>query len=165
MNRSISFDASRRNSGWLVTGIYIIALNFSPAYAHSGAEGIVKERMDMMDKIGKNMKAMKGMIQGKTELSPDKIVSNAESIQSASKHIKKMFPEGSINGPSEALPTIWENWQKFSSLTEELSIESENLKQLSTSQDKRSLMKQFAKVGKICRSCHTDFRKKKSKKE
>ncbi len=104
MNRSISIEVSRGSSAWLVIGICIISLNLSPAYAHGGAEGIVKERMELMDKIGKNMKAMKGVIQGKSELSPEKIANYAESIHLASKHTKEMFPDGSINGPSEAKP-------------------------------------------------------------
>lgn len=133
--------------------------------AHKGAIGVVMERMDLMDKIGDDMKGMKAMVQRKQAFDATKVARHAESIRLASTHIKNVFPEGSLKHPSEALPSIWKDWNKFSSLVDKLSVESEKLTEIAKSQDQRAVMKQFAKVGKTCRNCHTDFRKKKSKKQ
>lgn len=147
----------------ILISFFIIFSLFNKAAAHQGATGVVKERMDLMDKIGKNMKGMKAMIQGKTAFESQTMAEYAESIRLASTHIKKVFPEGSLKGKSEALPDIWKNWDKFSSLSERLTSESKKLKELVYSSDRHLIIKQFAKVGKTCRSCHTDFRKKKEK--
>ena len=135
------------------------------ALAHQGATGVIKERMDMMEDIGDNMKGMKAMVQRKQAFDATKMAMYAESIQKASLDMKKVFPEGSLQHPSEALPSIWQNWDKFSSLADQLVAESEKLREMAKTQDQRAVMKQFARVGKTCRGCHTDFRKKKDKKK
>jgi cytochrome c556 len=148
-----------------LTMLFIITLFSAPSvHAHKGATGVIKERMDMMGKIGKDMKGIKSMMQNKKPYSADQVIRHAESIHQASKKIKNSFPEGSMNHPSEALPSIWKNWKDFSSLADQLTLESERLKEIAATRDKKSVMLQFGKLGKTCRNCHTDFRKKKKKK-
>lgn len=45
----------------------VLTLSVNPAYvsAHSGAKGIVKERMELMKDIGKAMKQLSAMARGK----------------------------------------------------------------------------------------------------
>lgn len=162
---SDNFSRALTNSTFLLIFLISGLLFLNPVFAHSGATGIVKKRMDMMDKIGKNMKNMKAMVQGKKTFIPEVMARHAESISSASTHIKNVFPEGSIKGKSEALPSIWQKWDKFESISKQLTVESKKLKEIALTQNRREIMKQFAKVGKTCRSCHTDFRKKKDEKK
>ncbi|MCP4490821.1 MAG: cytochrome c [Gammaproteobacteria bacterium] len=109
------------------------------------------------------MKVIKNMVQGKVDFDAQTLADYAESIHLASTHIKKVFPAGSLDGKSEALPAIWENWESFSKATDQLTAESSKLKEVAGSADRRAIMKQFKKVGQTCRNCHTDFRKKKDK--
>lgn len=141
--------------------LILLIVAWDQGYAHKGAMGVVKERMDMMDEIGDNMKDIKAMIQRKQPFDAAKMARHAESIRTASMHIKQVFPEGSLNHPSEALPSIWKDWDQFSSLADQLIVEAEKLREVTESEDQQVIMKQFARVGKTCRSCHTDFRKKK----
>ena len=105
------------------------------------------------------------MLQRKQPYDAAKMAGHAESIQQASQHIRKVFPEGSLEHPSEALPRIWQDWDRFTTLVDQLTVESERLRDLAESQDRRVVVRQFARVGKTCRGCHTDFRKKQDKKE
>ena len=82
------------------------------AFAHSGAKGIVKERMDMMSDIGKSMKTIGTMLRN-GEFDPETAKQAALVIQEHAARIPDLFPDGSINGPSEALPSIWTNWEEF----------------------------------------------------
>lgn len=143
----------------LVTGL---GFSFS-ATAHSGAMGVVKERMEVMDNIGKDMKKMKAMIKGKEVFNSIEFSKRAKSINMATGKIPKLFPEGSLQEPTEALPSIWKEWDLFSSLADRLANESNKLQDIAQSNDRRAIMRQFASVGKTCRSCHTDYRKKKEK--
>lgn len=145
--------------------LVLLAMMSAQALAHKGATGVVKGRMEIMDEIGNHMKGMKAMVQRKQPFDAEKMARHAESIRQAATNIKKVFPEGSLKHPSEALPNVWEDWDEFSSLVDKLITESEKLREIATSQDQRAVMKQFGRVGKTCSACHTDFRKKKDKKK
>lgn len=140
----------------------ILTLIFSAAvFAHGNATGIVKERMDMMEKLGKNMKALKSLVRSQSGFDPGKVAELASGIEEVSNHIGATFPEGSNEAPSEALPAIWEDWDRFTGLIEQMNVESARLGEIARDGDKRSVMRQFVKLGKTCRGCHTDFRLKK----
>ena len=46
-------------------------------------------------------------------------------------------------------------------LIEQMNVESVKLGEVARDGDQRSVMRQFVALGKTCRGCHTDFRKKK----
>lgn len=129
--------------------------------AHKGATGVVKDRMTVMSSVGKDMKKIGAMIKGEEPFDAVAIAGHAESIQSMTPDLLEMFPEDSIFGPSEALPVIWENWDEFSALFNRMTEEVGKLQKVSSTEDRRAITMQFAKVGKVCSSCHTDYRKKK----
>jgi cytochrome c556 len=147
-----------RRSRLLLSMIFLLAPGM--VTGHQGATGVVKERMDMMAGIGEDMKGIKAMIQGERPFEAQVFTSHAESIRLAAPRIKNVFPLGSLEHPSEALPRIWEDWDRFTALVDQLTTESERLRDLAESQDRRVVVRQFARVGKTCRGCHTDFRKK-----
>ncbi len=89
--------------------------------AHGGATGIVKERMDAMGMMGKAVKALKAMMQGKAAYDADQVRKQAAVIkQHSGEALTKGFPEGSTQMPSEAKNEIWTDWERFSSLSEQL---------------------------------------------
>ena len=82
------------------------------AFAHGGATGIVKQRID----------GMTAMMRGKRPYDADAVSEAAAIIQShAGPALTDLFPEGSIHGPSEARPDIWTNWSEFQALATRLS--------------------------------------------
>ena len=140
----------------------VIAVSATTAvFAHGGAMGIVKERMDLMSAIGKNMKSVGAMVKGEIKFDPAAIETSAKSIAEHSTKINALFPKGSLDKPTEALPSIWEDWDRFTQLNKELETEANKLAEVAISGDKRAVMMQFAKTGKVCSTCHTDFRIKK----
>ena len=102
------------------------------------------------------------MVKGKTAFDAAAMADSAREIQQTAPEITHLFPEGSLHKPSEALPSVWEEREKFNELAESLIREAGNLNGVAMAGDRRSIMIQFTKVGKTCSSCHTDFRKKKS---
>lgn len=131
------------------------------AQAHGGATGVVKERMEVMKNIGDRMKEVGAMIKGKTTFEAGKIAVHAENIGKASPSITELFPEDSLHKPSEALPSIWKEWDQFAALTTKLTEETKKLAIVAQTGERRAITMQFAKVGKVCSGCHTDYRKKK----
>ena len=78
--------------------------------AHSGATGIVKERMDMFKLNQKHLKAIKSHIRSEDYLS---IIKLADEIRDWAVKMPEYFPEGSNEKPSEASPSIWTDFNGF----------------------------------------------------
>lgn len=133
----------------------------SLTWAHGGATGIVKERMELMMVIGKNMKGIAAMVKGEVAFDAKTVEKSAMVISDHAMKINGMFPKGSLDKPTEALPAIWEDWERFSKLSDNLVSEAKTLAEAAASGEKRAVMVQFAKTGKVCSACHTDFRVKK----
>ena len=144
----------------LILTVFLSIYGFN-VYAHSGAEGIVKERMMKMKTIGESMKSMAVMIRNKSTFDPDKARTHALTIKSHSgKALTDLFPEGSLQQPTEAKPEIWSEWPEFAELAEQLTLTAEAL-EVALDKDHKKRAVAFAKVGKTCSNCHKSFRKKK----
>ena len=89
--------------------------------AHTGATGIVKERMELMKSVGAAMKTLAKMFKGEEPYDADAVRKAATQIQGhGGETMTKLFPEGSLDKPTEALPTIWEDWERFELLAAQL---------------------------------------------
>ncbi|MDA5095767.1 cytochrome c, partial [Aliiroseovarius sp. KMU-50] len=98
------------------------------AFAHGGATGIVKERMDAMDAMGKAVKMITPMMRGETAYDAEVVRQAAATFSDhAGESMTTLFPEGSGGMPSEAKDAIWERWEEFSELAAQLGIYAEGL--------------------------------------
>ncbi len=93
------------------------------ASAHEGATGIVGERMRAMEEVGDAMKVITAMFRGQTDYDADVVSEAAEVIAGhGGEQLTRLFPDGSLDHPTEALPTIWQDWDRFESLARDLSV-------------------------------------------
>lgn len=91
------------------------------AFAHSGATGIYKERMDAMMAMGKVVKSLSAMMRGETAYSAAEVQEGARILKShAGEAMTSQFPEGTTEAPSEARPEIWSDWETFEALATQL---------------------------------------------
>ncbi|MBV1927240.1 MAG: cytochrome c [Rhodobacteraceae bacterium] len=112
----------------IVMGTALAALLAAAAFAHGKATGIVKERMDGMSVMGKTMKALAPMMRGEVAYDAQAVRDGGKQIGShAGEAMTKRFPQGSGGKPSEAKDAIWENWEEFAALAEQLHAYSEGL--------------------------------------
>ena len=132
------------------------------ALAHSGATGIVKTRMDLMKSVADQMKTIGNMVKGAEKYDADQVANAAATIADHAEKIPEMFPDGSIEGPSEALPVIWQDWETFKTITNDMRQKARKLGDVaSQSSDVKEIQPYFAALGKTCVACHEDFRQKK----
>ena len=135
------------------------------ALAHSGATGIVKERMDLMGDVGKATKSIGLMIKGEQPYYAERVAILARQIAaSGGDAMTKLFPKGSIMGPTEARPEIWTDWQRFAEMSKALSDRATALAEgAENARDggANSPKALFAAMAETCKSCHQDFRIKK----
>ena len=125
------------------------------SFSHEGAEGLIKERMDRFKENKKAMKAIKGNLDGDTVI----IAQKASEIEAWAKDMVNFFPEGSTQPPSEALPAIWKEFDRFTDLARANEKAAANLKNLAQSgADTSALSGAFRSLGKTCKDCHNDYK-------
>ena len=133
------------------------------AFAHGGATGIVKERMDAMTEISKNVKVVGQMLKGTAAYNPEEIERAAKAIAGhAGDAMTNLFPEGSLKSPSEASPEIWTGWPEFSDYAGRLQSSAQALEGLAAQgAEQKAVAAAFGKVAATCKTCHEAFRIKK----
>lgn len=111
----------------LITALSLLAVAV-PAATHGGATGIVKERMDAMDAMKDAMKALKGMLIEGRDYDAEAVRGHADTIARHAADIPSLFPKGSLEEPSEALPKVWQSWDEFTALSDDLAVYANALK-------------------------------------
>ncbi len=104
---------------------------------HGGASGVVKERMDAMKEMKDAMKSLSAMFSGKADYDADKVRQAAAVLeQNAGQSLTGLFPQGSDHSPSEAKANIWQEWEQFGQMADDLKLYS---RALAEAADKRAM--------------------------
>jgi cytochrome c556 len=125
------------------------------ALAHTGATGIVKERMDGFKAAKKSMKVLKSAVR---EADFASIAGEAETLNLWFTQLDNYFPEGSNPKPSEALDLIWEEFDTFSSLGQDSANASTALLRAANEGDEDLAREAFSELAASCKACHDDYR-------
>ena len=106
----------------LFAGVVIAgAAASATVFAHSGATGIVGERMNHMKMLGDAVKQLTAMFAGQAPYDAGKVRDLALVVKDhGGSTMTTLFPEGSVQPPSEAKPEIWADWQTFAALADQL---------------------------------------------
>lgn len=113
-----------------IAAAVLIAGTAVTAFAHGGATGIVKERMDAMLAMGRAVKAVAPMMRGETAYDAETVRDAARLFQQhAGESMTKLFPEGTGGMPSEAKDEVWTDWDRFTALAAQLEEYSKGLEQ------------------------------------
>ena len=142
-------------------GIFLGALTAlgGAALAHSGATGIVKERMDGMKAMSDATKAIGAVKTGVLPYSADLMRRAAEELRRHAEAAHVLFPEGSATGKSEALPSIWAERQGFDQLLNDLIAAATRLE--AVAEDEAAALITADQVAATCKDCHAKYREKK----
>ena len=136
-----------------------LSLTAFGAFAHSGATGVVKERMDGMKAMSNATKALGAAKAGVVPFTPDLVTRAATELRTQAEAAKTLFPEGSAMGPSEALPAIWTERAGFDALLDDLIEATDALE--AAAGDEAAASSAADAVAKTCKDCHAKYRKKK----
>jgi len=105
-----------------------VALLGAAAFAHSGATGVVKQRMEGMGAMGKAVKMVAPMMRGEIAYDAEVVRGVAKVIRMhAGETLTALFPEGSAGMPSEAKVSIWSDWERFAEMAAQLEVYAEGL--------------------------------------
>ncbi len=91
------------------------------AVAHTGASGVVLQRMNGMTAMKDTVAELAPMMQGAVPYDALIVSEGASVIAShAGETMLALFPEGSLEGVTYAKPEIWSAWREFAATAEEL---------------------------------------------
>lgn len=146
----------------LLVAFYVLAVTPVALVAHEDANGVVKERMDLMETQKDAMKVIGAMAKGEAPFDSVKAGKAAQKIETTAAEIVDLFPEGTLGPKSEAKPEIWTQWDKFTADAEGLEIAAKALK-TSLADESPEWKAKFKGVIDACKACHKTFRAEKKK--
>lgn len=128
------------------------------ALAHEGHEhatGVVRERMILMEDMGKRLLAISKRLRANKDL--DRITLDARAIHEMAGRITAQFPPGSTQSPTAAKSAVWQEWPDFSEKAKALEAQAKKFAEMTTA-DGKALRDQFRAVGLACDRCHESYR-------
>jgi cytochrome c556 len=148
---------------WTRVGVLlapVLAVSFS-AQAQDAApkkDGRVSYRQNLMETIGGDMGAIADLLKYGLAYSGHAAV-HAESLHAHAKLVGVAFEAKIHEGPTDALPEIWENADEWKQSVDKFVAESGKLAEVAKSGDPAQIGPQLKATGKTCGSCHDSFRK------
>lgn len=151
----------RKQVTWVVAAAGIMA-GTAVFAEEQKATGVVAVRQATMKANGDHMTAIKAILTEAPELL-GQIGFHADAIKETAEYTVAMFPAGSDQQPTWALPVIWTDQAGFKAAAEKTEGLAEKLAEAAESGDAKATLAAFATLGKEgCGGCHGTFRKKDS---
>jgi cytochrome c556 len=138
------------------TTIAIVAMVLSGAaiHAHSVENPVVQKRMDLMKEIKSAIGVLGGMAKGTIAFDVVAATAAQTTLIEQSELVATTFEANETDPKSEALPSIWENWDTFVEMADDLTFAAEGLDVTSLDGVRGGL----GNIGASCGACHKKFR-------
>ena len=136
----------------------LVILSLSPlnTHAHSGATGVVKERMKAMKLMRQDIKELRFVLESKG-LDVQKATRPAKRIAALAEKFPMMFPKGSNKPPSEALAKVWLEWSDFQNQFTVLAQSASTLAEAAQTENRQKAVNSLLKVRDNCQTCHDRY--------
>jgi cytochrome c556 len=128
------------------------------AYAQAKPEVLVKQRQAVMTLQFKYFGPMFGMAQGRVPFNAQVVQRNAGFLDNLTRMSWDGFDASTRGVKSRALPAVFDNSAKFKQYASQLENETAKLVAVSKGGNEAAIKAQIGAVGKVCGSCHDDFR-------
>jgi len=123
-------------------------------------QGYIEYRQELMEAIGADIGAISDILKYGLPLT-ENIVGHAESLVDHAGLIAAAFEHKVIEGPTDAKPEIWQDFDRFKKAALDFAAASEKLTEVARAGDTAEISAQVKEVGKSCGGCHQPFRKPK----
>ena len=129
--------------------------------------GPIRDRHDLMKGMGEQAQGINDAFNmGAGEGFDTGIIQRyAQAIGESAHQIPSLFPKGSTNPNSRALPAIWDHWDTFTKLATQLEDQAQSLARAAGSGNDENLHEKAKKMFGTCKSCHEQFRRPEDKKK
>lgn len=135
--------------------LLVAALLFSPALL-ADAEADINYRQGVMRSVGGSMSSMAAILRGGVHA--EDLQFHANTMGELANIVPKVFPEGSGDGKTEALPDIWEDPEAFKERLDDFVEAAKAMPEAVASGDRRQIGGAIQTLGEACKGCHDNFR-------
>jgi len=139
----------------VVIGVFTAALAMSAAADQNG----IDYRKHTMDSIGGHMQALGEIAKGQVD-HKDHVPVHTAGIAALSNIAPDVFGPDTKDGDTDALPKIWEQPDLFKQKLADFQKAATDLDAIVKSGDMKNYGTALGALGKACKSCHDDFKKK-----
>jgi cytochrome c556 len=142
-----------------LAALCVSATSLAVAQEKKKATGVVAVRQLTMKANGDHTAAIKTILTETPELTRQ-VAFHAEAIAESLETVPEIFPEGSTQEPTEALPTIWQKPDEFKQAASRAKDLAMRLASAAETGDTKATLAAFGSMGKDgCSGCHQTFRK------
>ncbi len=154
-----------REHNFLLTaalGVFLGSLLLTvPGSANAGDPAIdIKYRQSTMKAIGGHMGAIVATVKGQAG-TDTQMIAHARALATTATTVDGIFPKGSGQGETEALPEIWKNPAEFTKVVQAFQSAAAAMGAAADKGDAGAVKAALGALGKSCGGCHKVFRKKK----
>ena len=128
------------------------------AAATADEESMIDYRKDVMLSMAAHLTALTELLAGGLELDERHVETQATSLGLNAQLVSSLFPPGSDEGDTSALPGIWQRPEQFLNRAEAAEREGRNLVAAAGSADREFMVQSLRRLADACRNCHRDFR-------
>ena len=118
----------------------------------------IGQRQNLMKNNQEQLRALTGMSRGQVPFNAATAQAAFQRIEQNARQIPALFPAGSHQGKTAALPTIWERKADFDARAAKLEQDAKAAQTGIT--DQASLQSAIQRVGQTCGGCHEAYRRK-----
>jgi cytochrome c556 len=120
----------------------------------------ITQRQNLMKNNQEQVRALTGMARGQVPFNAATAQAAFQRIAQNAQQIPALFPAGSQQGKTAALPAIWERKADFDAHAAKLEQDAKAVQASIT--DQASLQAAIQRVGQNCGGCHEPYRRKES---
>lgn len=155
----------RSSIRWLAAAV-LLGATLTAAPGHAAAQQRQRERPspmgayrdNVMGALRSHLGAVRAIAQNNLPLQ-DQVLEHAVATYQLSLMVGNMFPAGSGEGNTHALPAIWSNPQDFAQKVQALQDAANQLVTAAQAGDNAAVTKALTALGGTCRDCHDKYRK------
>lgn len=121
-------------------------------------DSMIDYRKDVMLSMAAHLSALTELLAGGLEVDERHVETQATSLGLNAQLVSSLFPPGSDEGDTSALPGIWQRPEQFLNRAEAAEREGRNLVAAAGSGDREFMVQSLKRLADACRDCHRDFR-------
>jgi cytochrome c556 len=117
---------------------------------------VIAERRDGLRQMGRHVEAIGTVVQARGDVRP--LTEPVRYIADFSRRMSTLFPPGSGQGDTRALPAIWTDRPTFDARLADFQAAAERLVAVQATGDAAAFATQFQATAATCGACHRAFR-------
>lgn len=156
MQTQRSSSAPTTVAAFLVIGAFLTA----GAAQAADDQAYVDYRQKIMVAVGANMGAIGDILKNQLPFTSH-IEDHASALADSAKLMAPAFEHSVVDGATDALPSIWNDWDEFVQAIAKFEQAAQDLEKAAGTGDMAAIGGATKALGKTCGGCHRNFRKKK----